>query len=336
MDTYSTDTLLGVVEKVEPFQPFLLQLFFSRVLPFQTKSIAIDKVAKGLKLAPFVSPMVAGKAQTAKAKETLSFEPAYLKPKDIVDPERLLTRQPGEGFGGTLDPADRRDAIIADILMDHRSMVLRRLEWMAAQALLTGKVVVEGDNYPKVEVDFRRTAGLTKTLVGAARWGEAGVSPVDDLESWCDDAEAPVNTVVMGKGAWKLFRKNSDTKELLDTRRGSRSQLETGPNNGKDVSFKGTLGTDLEIWVYTGQYEDDDSNMVNFIDDYDVILGSDAIEGVQAFGAILSPGAGYQALEFYARHFVGQEVEVEQIESQSAPLIIPARPDASVSARVYQ
>lgn len=334
MDTYSTDTLLGVVEKVEPFQPFLLQLFFSRVVTFDTRSIAIDKVAKGLKLAPFVSPMVAGKAQTANGAETMSFEPAYLKPKNVVDPERLLTRMPGEGFGGTLSPADRRDAIIADILREHRSMILRRLEWMAAQALLTGKVVVEGDNYPKVEVDFRRDAALTKVLSGAARWGQAGIVPVDDIENWCDEAEAPINVVVMGKGAWKLFRQNSDTKELLDTRRGSRSQLETGPNNGKDVSFKGTLGTDLEIWVYTGQYDDDAGSKQSFIGDYDVILGSDAIEGVQAFGAILSPGAEYQPMEFYPRHFVGAEVEVEQVESQSAPLIIPPRPNASVAATV--
>lgn len=334
MDTYSTDTLLGVVEKVEPFQPFLLQLFFSRVVTFDTKSIAIDKVAKGLKLAPFVSPMVAGKAQIERAKETLSFEPAYLKPKNVVDPERLLVRRPGEGFGGTLSPAERRDAIIGDILRDHRSMVLRRLEWMAAQVLLTGKTVVEGDNYPKVEVDFRRTATLTKTLSGASRWGQAGIVPLDDLESWCDEAEAPVNTVVMGKGAWKLFRKDTDTKDLLETRRGSRSQLETGPNNGKDISFKGTVGTDLEIWVYTGQYEDDAGNMQPFIGDNDVILGSDAIEGVQAFGAILSPSAGYQPMEFYPRHFVGTEVEVEQIESQSAPLVIPPRPDASLAVTV--
>jgi len=90
----------------------------------------------------------------------------------------------------------------------------------------------------------------------------------------------------------------------------------------------------MEIWVYTGQYDDADGNKKTFIGDNQVILGSPAIEGVRAFGAILTPGAGYKAMEYYPRHWVGQDVEMEFIETQSAPLIIPARPDASVCATV--
>lgn len=334
MKTYDTVTLLGVVRELKPFDPFLLDLFFPSTVTFQTQSILIDKVAKNLKLAPFVSPMVAGKAQTAKGHETLTFDPAYLKPKDVVDPSRLLSRRAGEGIGGTMSPAARRDAIIADIMMEHLDMIRRRLEWMASQVLLTGKVTVVGEDYPEVEVDFRRSSSLTKTLAGAARWGESGVVPAKNLESWAAEAEAPITSVVMGQGAWGYFSSDAETRELLDTRRGSRSQLELGPDNGRHFSYKGTIGADLEVWVYSGTYEDESGTTQLFVPTNSVIMGSGAIEGTRAFGAILSPGSNYEPMEYYPRHFISQEVEREYVESQSAPLVIPGRPNASLAITV--
>ena len=52
-------------------------------------------------------------------------------------------------MGCTLSPMARRDLIIADILMENDMLIDHRLEWMAAQALLTGKVVVSGEDYPE-------------------------------------------------------------------------------------------------------------------------------------------------------------------------------------------
>ena len=334
MNLYDTVTLLGVIRQIKLFDPFLLNLFFPNVVEFAERSIAIDKVAKSLKLAPFVSPVVSGKAVKSRGHSTMTIEPAYLKPKEVVDPQRLLNRIAGEGIGGALDPASRRDAIIADILVSNHEMIIRRLEWMAAQALLTGKIAISGDDYPEVEVDFLRTGALTKTLAGAARWGEVDVSPVDDLESWADEAESPIDTVVMDPEAWKLFRKSPDTKDLLDTRRGSRTELETGPNNGRNFSFKGTLGADMEVWVYGGVYEDDQGASQKFLPDNSVVMGSGAIEGTRAFGAILSPSAGYQPMQEYPRHFVTTDPQLEYVETQSAPMIIPGRPDASVAVTV--
>ncbi len=335
MDTYNTVTLLGVITQIRQFDPFLLQMFFPNMVEFATREIAIDKVAKSLKLAPFVSPMMAGKARTSEGHSTTSFIPAYLKPKEVVDPARLLKRMAGEGIGGTVSPGDRRDMIVADILSENDAMILNRLEWMAAQALLTGKVTVEGDDYPAVEVDFQRKASLTKSLTGGARWGESGVSVVDDLESWADEAESPIDKVVMEGKAWALARKDASVKDLLDTRRGSRSEMEIGPDSGRNYSFKGTLGSDLEVWVYGGKYDDDLGVTKKFLPDYSVILGSGAVEGTRAFGAIMSPGAGYQPMQSYPRHFVTQDPELEFVETQSAPLIIPGRPDATVAITVH-
>lgn len=334
MDIYTTAALLLVVNRLVKFDPFLLNLFFPNAMNFDTKDIYIDQVGDNLRLAPFVSPMVAGKARTEEGIKTTVFQPGYLKPKAVVDPTRVLKRRAGEALGGAMSPEQRRQAAIRDILIENDKLIDHRLEWMAAQVLRTGTCVVIGDDYPAQLVDFGRDASLTKTLAGAARWGEAGVSPINDLETWASEAEAPITTVVMDQEAWKLFRTDPDVKELLDTRRGSNSQLELGPDNGRNFSFKGRIGADMEIWVYSGVYEDESGVTQKFLPDNTVIMGSPAIEGYRAFGAIMSPSAGYMAMERYPRHFITQDPELEFVETQSAPLIIPGRPNSTVAITV--
>lgn len=334
MDRYTTAFLLGVIEQIRQSSPFLLNMFFPNTVLFDTEEIMLDKIGTSLTLAPFVSPMSSGKARKEKGYRTMVFTPAYLKPKEAVTPNRVMKRLPGEALGGTLSPDNRRLRIIADILLANSGEIDRRQEWMAAQALLTGTVTVEGDDYPAQLVDYGRNASLTKTLVGGARWGEAGVSPVDDLESWSAEAESPITRVVMDPLAWNLFRDDPKLEKLLDTRRGSQSQMELGPDNGKHFSYKGRVGSDMEIWVYSGVYDNDQGVKTKYLPDYSVIFGSPAVEGTRAFGAIMSPSAGYMSMEEYPRHFILPDPEVELVETQSAPLIILGRPDAVGAATV--
>lgn len=332
--TYDTQTLIGVVQSLDRYEPFLLSMFFPNVITFDTSFISYDLISDDSRLAPFVSPMVAGKAMKAKGGTQKKFTPAYLKPKETVDPERVMTRRAGEVIGGTLSPAQRRNAIIADILDGQRRKIMQRLEHMAAQVLLNGSITVAGDDYPAVVVDYQRAGGNTIALTSGARWGEATAKPLDDIEAWGAQAIAPITTLVMDRKAYRNFALNTDVQKLLDGRRNSRSELEVGPDNGNLFSYKGALGSDIEIWVYSGYYRDESGNKVNYLPDNTVIAGSAAIDGVRAFGAILDPAAGYQALEMFPKNWVSEDPAVEFIMTQSAPLIIPRRPDASMAITV--
>lgn len=332
--TYDTDTLLTVVEGLAPFEAFLLKLFFPNLVAFDTSSISFDVVAEDMRLAPFVSPLVAGKVIKGQGGTLKSFKPAYLKPKSVVDPERVLMRRPGEPLGGRLSTGARRNAIIADILQEHRKKMMRRYEHMAAQVLLSGKVIVTGEDYPTVEVDYGRAAGNTIALTGGARWGEATAQPLDDIEAWAAQAEAPITTLVMDRLAYRNFVKNEEVKKLLDGRRNSRSEMEVGPDAGRLFSYKGTLGSDLEVWVYSGYYRDEEGNKVNYLPDNTVIAGSAALDGVQAFGAILDPEAGYQAMEMFPKNWISDDPAAEFVMTQSAPLMIPRRVNAVIAATV--
>jgi len=331
MDTYDTETLIGVLNGLDPFEAFLLTMFFPEVITFETSTIDIDIVAPDTRLAPFVSPMVAGKADTANGYSTRKFKPAYLKPKNVVDPEQVISRAAGEKIGGGLSNGNRRNAIIGTLLTEQRNKIIRRLEWMAAQALLTGKVIVSGEDYPEVEVDFQRTAGNTVTLTGTDVWTDtANADPLAQFEAWNELAEAPITDLIMDATSWKNLVKFQAVKDLLDTRRGSESVMELGPDNSKWVAFKGFLGS-YRVWVYSGYYTDDSGTKQNFIPANTVIAASAAVEGVRAFGAILDPAAGYQALEMFPKNWVNQDPAAEYVMTQSGPLMVPKRPDAVVA-----
>lgn len=338
-DLYSSDTLLGVVRTLKPSSlNFWLSIAFPRVVTSPDQTINFDTVTRSRRMAAFVAPTLAGVVQTQEGFSTKTFKPAYLKPKDIVDPNHLFKRMAGEAFGGTMSPQQRRAAVVADLLATQREMIERRWEWMAAQVVLNGSVVVAGENYPTVTVDFGRPAGHTVTLGSGARWGDAGVKPLDDIESWSEtvfqaSGFAPT-LVVMGAQAWAKLRADTTVLAQLDIRRGSNLALNIGPGSGESIQYRGSDGV-REYWTYNDFYEDATGTPTRMMDPRDVVLLNPAgVEGVRAFGAIMDTKAGYQAVPIFPKNWEQDDPSAEYIMSQSAPLMVPGRPEATFRARV--
>jgi hypothetical protein len=119
-DLYSTATLLDVL-RIQPAESsYWLDSFFGRTMNFTTEDIMFDKVVSQRRLAPFVSPVVQGRVMRKQGYQTLSFRPAYTKPKHVVDPNRQFSRLAGEGIGGSLTTAQRWNADLAPHLRTRR------------------------------------------------------------------------------------------------------------------------------------------------------------------------------------------------------------------------
>ena len=335
MNGYDTHTLAGVIGQLEPFNPFLLNLLTTGVVTFESEYIDFDVVDEDMQLAPFVSPMVAGKVMKEQGATLKKFKPAYVKPKDQVSPSRVLKRRPGEQLGGTLTGQARRDAIVTDILDTHRQKIRRREEWMVAQELLSGSVTVSGEDYPTALVDFQRDGDKTVVLAGGAKWDQGTALPIEDLEDWFARLEAPATHVIMGAGAFRKMIGFQEVKDLIDTRRGSDTLLEMGPANAL-AFFRGRFGgAGPEIWTYTGWYKDAAGAKQLFIPDNAVVVVSTATNLVRTYGAIMDGRAGYQAMEMFPKNWVQEDPSHEFVMTQSAPLPIPARVNATLAATVY-
>lgn len=344
---YDTTTLLSVLRVQKSITPFWLGFFTSQI-NFDTEDIAFDKVfTDDRKLAPFVVPNVQGRVMGIEGYESMSFKPAYVKPKHVVDPNMVIPRQPGEALGtGSLSPTARRNAVIAELLRRHRVMHENRWEWLAAKAIIDGKVTIRGDDYPTTLVDFRRNAGLTGVLTGGAKWDQTTADPLGDLRTKRVAANnlsgARISTHIFGADAWDMLASRVDLRDQMKTdyRGGYGTNVTMVKDGYEGLEYMGTImGSNgagrIEAWVHTGKYIDPETGNEEFFLDQKTVVGvSEAVQGVRCFGAIKDKAANYQPLEMFPKNWENEDPSVEYLMTQGAPLMVPKQPNATFSLKV--
>jgi hypothetical protein len=338
---YDTRALLGVMEHKDPLPSFWRSLGFPRTFQADKQWIEFEKIATYRKIAPFVMPAVQGSPIFTERSDIYQFAPAYIKVKDPVH----ALEQGGRMVGHMLDlvpptPAQNYAANVAKIALAHREAIENRWELMCARALLDGKVLIEGDGYPPVLVDWGRDAGHTITLGSGARWGDSGVSPLANLETWRDlmgtkPFAGTVKKVIMGKDVWPVFRASADVEKTLDLNiRGTKGTVDiTTPGEGKELEYKGSIGS-FEFWVYRGFYHNNAGTRVDIMNSKDVALIGDNVDGALAFGAILDKQAQWKALPIFPKMWDQEDPSATFILSQSAPLPVVVNPNNTLKARV--
>lgn len=342
-DLVTLDTVFR--QQKTPGAPFWLTLF-NRQINFDTPEIMFDKVfGDDRGLAPFVIPTTQGRPQKLEGFSTLSFAPAYVKIKDVVNPAMHMSRIPGEAFGGSLSIEQRRQAVIAELLRRQRVKFANRNEWLAAKAIVDGKVTISGEDYPSTLVDFRRDASLTITLAGAAKWDVSTGTPLAAIRSARMAANGlsgvRIRKVIFGATAWDLFSQRVDLKELMNKNYGGTETRVTLISDGYEgQEYMGVIqGLDgagaIEAWVDSSKYIDPEDGAEKFFLDQSTVVGvSEAVEGVRCFGAIMDAQAGYQPLDFYFKNWINPDPSVEYLLAQSAPLMVPKNPNATFSIKV--
>ena len=237
-----------------------------------------------------------------------------------------------------LHDKERTGQILAYELKDQLQMLVRRMEWMAAQELQTGSVTVSGDNYPAQNVNFGRNAAQTIVLTGGARWGQTGVAPLDLLQTWAlivlqQIGSMPID-VVMDVGAWKVFRADPTVSSRLTLQRtlGQLPTMKQDAQLAQGGTYMGTIDN-FNIWVYSDWYVDDTGTEQPMLPNGTVIMAGQVL-GVRAYGAIRDEEAGYQALPFFSKSWVLHDPAVRYLLLQSAPLPVPYRVDATLCATV--
>ena len=351
MDIYTTASINRVIENARPPGSFLLDQFFPGVQTEPgSEEIHFDLTDSKPILAPFVSPLSQGKVIENEGYETKSFKPAYVKPKFRINPNDPIKRAPGERIGGSLSPAQRQGMIMAQNVRRGLDMMARRENVMASEALRLGTVTVVGENYPTKGGNFGRHSNLTKALLTTARWGESGVRPLRNLEDWAGEMTTiggvSADIVVMDTKASQLLRDDPEYDKLVD-RDATRwkETLRDGPVTigvgNAAATFIGKLGQ-FELWQYNEPYMNDAGSVVNVLPDYTVIMGSrgparngvDGLEGTRCYGSIFDEKANWQAERFFGKSWLEEDPAVRWMLFQSAPLVVPYRPNASMCVTV--
>lgn len=353
-EVWNTRKSLGVMRDIKPAFTYWTDLGFSNQMTSTDEWIDFEKLPVQQRvLAPFVKPLGTGKSVYYDQAKGFRFKPAYVKTKDVIDPLMPLVKRAGIDASmiapPTMTAMQRLDMIRAAMTVSHVNAHERRWEWMAARAIIDGKVTIAGEEYPAVELDFRRDANLT-VVKTANYWGAVGVSIFDDIQSYCDtmfNAEFGVfpTRLTVGSSVWAVMRKDAEFMKHMDQfTREPRATIERGLI-GSDKVLKvgelnvgGSSGAVIDIFLYRDTYVDLDTKVVTpFMSAKDIVLtgSADGIQGYQCFGAIIDRFANYQAMPIFPRNWVEEgDPSYEVLLHQSAPLMVPVNPNATMKATV--
>lgn len=340
MDLYSTAALSGVIYRLRPLPTFFLDTFFPSVSVSDKEEIYFDVVEEKPRITPFVHPLRAGKLIENVGYATKSFKPAYVKDKRVHTPNKAIKRLPGEALLGSLTQEQRMAAILANDLQEQRKMLERRFEVMAAEAIIFGTQTIKGDGID-AQLNFGRDSALDIVLAGDAKWDSANNSNRgQQIEDWdqllLDTAGVNCDAIVMDRKAWRLLKDDATFKaRLLQPNAAVQPDLRVLPmRNVEGVSYKGMYG-DFPVYVYSHTYIDPfDGQTKNVMPDFTVVLASNKVDGVRHFGAIQDLDAGLMPLEFFVKSWTEEEPSQRLLLAQSAPLMVPYRPNATLRVKV--
>lgn len=341
MDIFSVGVLNRVVEQLVPEFGYMTQTFFPGEQIEQGTVVHMDVRKRSRRISPFVSPYVQGQIVEKVGFTTQLIEPAYIKDKRVFDPNTPFVRSFGEPLNGNLSPQARLDAMVRNESQDQLNMLNRRLEVMAAEVVLTGKLTIEGELYPRVQLDFKRDTDLTVNLSGAAEWGDTGVGPLTSLRTWASlvfsKSGIRPRRVTMTQDAFELFMASDEVTNILERFRAQNTVNEvTQTVDSNDGYSAGSIGG-FDLYVYGGTYIDPlDNTEKSMLPPYTVILGDNRMQGYKAFAAIRDEAAGLQARRQFQKSWVEQDPPVRYLMMQSAPIMAPLYPDAVLAATVKQ
>ena len=341
---YDTNALIAVVPNLKLSQQFLLNRFFANIVMSDTEYVSIDVDVGKRRMSPFVSPLVEGKLVEQRRYQTNQFKPAYIKDKRAPDLRKPVRRMIGEQIGGALTGAQREAANLEAELTDQLDMLNRRLEWMAASALVNGTVTITGEGFPTVVVDFGRDASLTVAKTGGAKWTVANIaaataSPTQDIELWGQQmlkkSGAVASDIVFTTSAWAGFIKDPALQGAIIYPKLSDAgnSINAGAQVKLGAVYKGRWGQ-YDLWVYNDWFVDDNNVEQPMLPDGTVLLASDQLLGTRAFGQVMDPEFNYEALPYAPKTWVEKDPAQRILLLQSSPIVIPSRVNACMSATV--
>jgi hypothetical protein len=335
---YTTRDMLDVLEQIHVPGDFLLTNFVDPVAEeHTTDTIDIDVVKHGKKMAPFVSPVREGVVITKEGMQTRTHRIPYTKMKDSITAQMALNRLPGDTIYSGRTAGDHAAREMGRILANFDQMIFRREEFMAAQALQTGKVLVSGEGV-SYEIDFGMDASHLDTRTGTDAWDDDGAAIQSDLAEWADlvydDSGLNATDAILGALAAKEMMANATFNGSLDRRLIDRGEIkiERLPLGVKYYGFDRESG--LDIWGYEEEYYDEGtSTEKELIDPKKVIVLSRNLRFTRHYGAIQNIKVDFVGPRFPSNWFTDDPAE-HWVMLESAPLVALHQPDGVVCATV--
>lgn len=259
-------TMMEAVENRPVARSFLRDMFFKRenIRTFSTKHVDVDYFKGRRRMAPFVSPRLAGKTLSREGMTTQTYQPPQIKPDRVTTVDHLETRLPGDNPYESKSPADRAKVILAKDLIDLDDSISRREEWMFAQILFTGKVHMLGEGVDQI-LDFNFTQ--KEILSGTSLWTDSLSDPFEYLfdrrRKVIQNSGVNPDILLLASDVVMPFIQHPKIMKLLDTKAIDVGRINPRilPNGTTFIGSITSLG--LDVYCYDEWYLDEDTDPDN-------------------------------------------------------------------------
>lgn len=254
---YEPRTMGRLIERIPKTRTFLRDTFFRNVETFPTKKIDVDFKKGNRQMAPFVHPKRGGKTISNEGFQTTSYTPPLMAPNTLTTVDDLLNRQAGENPYSGRTAAERAVEKLGRDFIKLEEMIVRREEWMAAQAIFAGEIPIIGEGLNEV-IDFGFT---NKKKLTTNKWGTATADPIQDLKDWRGEVQKKgfvnCDICIMASDVASAFLKSEKVMKMLDVKAYELAAIKPRelPNG---ATYLGTIHEiALDIYQYNEFYLDD-------------------------------------------------------------------------------
>lgn len=336
IDTASFEELGAVYDLSKPVDTFFRDRYFGNPIYLNGEDkVPVGDIKTYIPLAPAVLPTAQGRVIKDKVELNVAYIPApYFKPACVVEPlskidakmQKLLQNMrviATNAIGTPPTMQDEWEMAAAVSYWTIRQSLAARVTMMCRDALLYGKVIVQGDDNAGVTVNFGRHADLTFTPLIA--WDQTGATPYKDIRKIVKNLvkhgkRRPVDALMSSR----VFDAMADNKDLNDKFTASKDTNATRVFDGgfggeTTASLRGTVDG-INFWTYDAEFEKEDGTSELMIPEDGFWLISELDNPLYYCMIKHRKNPAKLAMELMPYHVFSDDPSVDKFIADSSPL----------------
>ena len=339
IETASFEELGAVYDLSKPVDTFMRARYFSDETYLNNEDkVPVGDIKSYIPLAPAVVPTAQGRVIDEQVELNVQYIPApYFKPSVVVEPlskidakmKKLLQSMKviaTNGIGVAPTMQDEWEMAAATSYWTIRQSLEARIAIMCRDALLYGKVVVEGDDNAGVTVDYGRHSDLTFSPTIA--WDQTGATPYADIRGMIKSLvqhgkRRPVDAL-MSSRVFEAMADNVDFNERFTAARSdSATRVFDGAFGGEtEATLRGTLDG-IEFWTYDVEFDNKDGTSDLMIPEDGFWLISERSNKLYFCMIKHRKNPAKLAMELMPYHVFSDDPSVDKFIADSSPLPVP-------------
>ena len=336
IDTASFEELGAVYDLTKPVDTFFRDRYFGNPIYLNGEDkVPVGDIKTYIPLAPAVLPTAQGRVIKDKVELNVAYIPApYFKPACVVEPlskidakmQKLLQNMrviATNAIGTPPTMQDEWEMAAAVSYWTIRQSLAARVTMMCRDALLYGKVIVQGDDNAGVTVNFGRHADLTFTPLIA--WDQTGATPYKDIRKIVKNLvkhgkRRPVDALMSSR----VFDAMADNKDFNDKFTASKDTNATRVFDGgfggeTTASLRGTVDG-INFWTYDAEFEKEDGTSELMIPEDGFWLISELDNPLYYCMIKHRKNPAKLAMELMPYHVFSDDPSVDKFIADSSPL----------------